>query len=636
MKITKVVVGCFIACMALATGITHSSIFANTGRDISNDAVRSLKVSSQDILDGSKVRVDMTFDDKNGEIRGGDVIQIKWKNSGEAYFEGYTKRFPLTVQGHNVGEANITTTGAILTFNDTVNKLRDVSGSLYFEMQGRNITATLNEDVKSAVIDAGTLHLQVNIKKPAAGTKGVFYYKTGDMLVDDTDHVRWFLNINNNQSYVEKPIYIIDNIQEGQRLDDSSFSITVTGNQPAYFSGRNAVKEFENAFPGAQIIYRADDNEITVYIPQNIASLNNFSIMYKTKITDYSKKEFVNKTKAWYKEHGQNEVNGEDFDFAVANINAGANITGTVQGELRIFKVVEGTKNPIEGVVFRIEKADGSVIKDGKTSLEITTKQDGVADVKNLPVGKYVVKEVSAPSWIAFDPLSAPTLEFEVKVTDTEGFMFEVGNKIKTISIPIEKKWIGTKQEQAIVHLYANEKEIETIVLNEQNQWKSVFTNLPVYDIDTHQEIKYTVKEDTVDGYISMVTGSMNDGFVVTNKQIEESGKDDEHHQEVKDIEKEDGNLNDDSMQDGVQNDSNIHTKEENVKVEIKGEAKGEAKPQTKEEKKQAIGAAGDKKEDRQSVNTSDVQLRTLWISAAVVSFLIVIVLAYKYKINRA
>lgn len=133
-----------------------------------------------------------------------------------------------------------------------------------------------------------------------------------------------------------------------------------------------------------------------------------------------------------------------------------------------------------------------------------------------------------------------------------------------------------------------------------------------------------------------MVTGSMNDGFVVTNKQIEESGKDDEHHQEVKDIEKEDGNLNDDSMQDGVQNDSNIHTKEENVKVEIKGEAKGEAKPQTKEEKKQAIGAAGDKKEDRQSVNTSDVQLRTLWISAAVVSFLIVIVLAYKYKINRA
>lgn len=636
MKITKVVVGCFIACMALVTGITHSSIFANTGRDISNDAVRSLAVNSQSILDGDKVRVDMKFDDQNGKIQSGDTIRINWQSSGQAYFAGYTKRFPLTVQGYNVGEANITTTGAILTFNDTVNNLHNVSGSLYFEMQGRNLTSTLKEDVKSVVINAGTLHIPVNITKPASGNQGVFYYKTGDMLVDDTDHVRWFLNINNNRSYVEKDIYIIDNIQGGQRLDDSSFSITVTGQKPGQFSGRNAVKEFENAFPGAQIIYRADDNEITVYIPQNIASLNNFSIMYKTKITDYSKKEFVNKTKAWYKEHGQNEVNGEDFDFAVANINAGANITGTVQGELRIFKVVEGTKNPIEGVVFRIEKADGSVIKDGKTSLEITTKQDGVADVKNLPVGKYVVKEVSAPSWIAFDPLSAPTLEFEVKVTDTEGFMFEVGNKIKTISIPIEKKWIGTKQEQAIVHLYANEKEIETIVLNEQNQWKSVFTNLPVYDIDTHQEIKYTVKEDTVDGYISMVTGSMNDGFVVTNKQIEESGKDDEHHQEVKDIEKEDGNLNDDSMQDGVQNDSNIHTKEENVKVEIKGEAKGEAKPQTKEEKKQAIGAAGDKKEDRQSVNTSDVQLRTLWISAAVVSFLIVIVLAYKYKINRA
>lgn len=635
MKITKVVIGCFIACMALVTGVTHSNIFANTGRDISNDAVRSLDVSSQSILDGDKVRVDMTFDDKNGEIRGGDVIRVNWKNSGEAYFKGYTKRFPLTVQGHNVGEANITTTGATLTFNDTVNNLHNVSGSLYFEMQGRNITATLNEDVKSAVIDAGTLHLQVNIKKPASGTQGVFYYKTGDMLVDDTDHVRWFLNINNNRSYVEQDIYIIDNIQGGQRLDDSSFSITVTGQNAAQFSGSNAVQEFEKAFPGAQIIYRADENEITVYIPRNVSSLNNFSIMYKTKITDYSKKEFVNKTRAWYKEHGKNEVNGESFDFAVANINAGANITGTVQGELKIFKVVEGTKNPIEGVVFRIEKADGSVIKDGKTSLDITTKQDGVADVKNLPVGKYVVKEVSAPSWIAFDPLSAPTLEFEVKVTDTEGFMFEVGNKVKTISIPVEKKWIGPKQQQAVVHLYANEKEIETIILNEQNQWKSVFTNLPVYDVDTHKEINYTIKEDIVDGYFSMITGSVNDGFVVTNKQIEESGKDDEHHQEVKDIEKEDGNLSEDTIHDGIQNDSNIHTKEDNVKVEIKGEAKGEAKPQTKEENKQAVGAAGDKKEERQSVNTSDVQLKTLWISAAIVSFLIVIVLAYKYKINR-
>lgn len=644
MKITKVVIGCFIACMALVTGIAHNHLFANTGRDISNNAVRSLSVNSSNILDGDKIRVDMDFDDQNGKIQSGDIIRINWQSSGQAYFLGYTKKFPLTVQGHHVGEANISTTGATLTFNDTVNNLHNVSGSLYFEMQGRNITSTLNEDVKSAVINAGTLHLPINITKPASGTQGVFYYKTGDMLVDDTDHVRWFLNIKNNQSYVQKDIYIIDNIQDGQRLDDHSFSITVTGQKPGHFSGDNAIKEFENAFPGSQIIYRTNDNEITVYIPQNVASLNNFSIMYKTKITDYSKKEFVNKTKAWFKEYGQEEVSGEEFNFTVANIHAGANITGTVQGELKIFKVVEGTKNPIEGVSFLVEKVDGSIIKDGKTSLEITTNADGIADVKNLSVGKYIVKEVSAPSWIAFDPLSAPMLEFEVKITDTQGFMFEVSNSLKTMSIPVEKKWIGSKQEQVFIHLYANEKEIETIVLNEQNQWKSVFTNLPVYDVDTGKEISYTIKEDVIDGYHSTITGSMNEGFVVTNKQMKESEKEDDNHQ---DIEKEDGNLNEDiqenikedgnlneDIQEDIQKDNHSDIKEENVKVEIKGESKEEENTQL-EDKKHVVGEAEDKIEDRKSVNTSDVQLTTLWISAVVVSFLIIVVLSYKYKINK-
>lgn len=631
MKITKVVIGCFIACMALLAGITHSYIFANTGRDISNDAVRSLHVSSQNILDGNKIRVDMTFDDQNGKIQGGDVIRINWKNTGDAYFAGYTKKFPLTVQGYQVGEANITTSGAILTFNDTVNNLHNVSGSVYFEMQGRNVTATLNEDIKSVFISAGTLHLDVNITKPTEGSKGVFYYKTGDMLVEDTDHVRWFLCINNNRSYVDGDIYIVDHIQGGQRLEDDSFVITVTGQKTGSYSGIEGIKAFENDFQGSQIIYRADDNEITVYIPKNVASLNNFSIMYKTKITNYEQKEFVNKTKAWYKEHGEAAVGGESFDFAVANIHAGAKITGTVRGELKIFKFVKGTKTPIEGVIFRIEKADGSEIENGKTSIDIKTKQDGIADVKNLPVGKYVVKEVSAPEWIAFDPLHVPTLEFEVKHTDVEGTTFEVENNMKTISIPVEKQWIGEKKEQAIVHLYANDKEIETIVLNEDNQWKSMFTNLPVYDVDTKQVITYTIREDAINGYETEIIGNVNEGFVVRNKQVVEGSKTDEEHHEQG---KEEGMIEDTTTTDDTHkgNGSGAQSEQEQSKKE-KEEI---VKPQGKEENKQEVVKENKGKDMKQSVNTSDVQLTTLWISAAIISSMILLVLVYKRKINKA
>lgn len=33
----------------------------------------------------------------------------------------------------------------------------------------------------------------VNVTKPASGSSSsVFYYKTGDMLPEDTKHIRWF------------------------------------------------------------------------------------------------------------------------------------------------------------------------------------------------------------------------------------------------------------------------------------------------------------------------------------------------------------------------------------------------------------------------------------------------------------
>ena len=86
MKITKVVIGCFIACMALVTGIAHNHLFANTGRDISNNAVRSLSVNSSNILDGDKIRVDMDFDDQNGRYNQVILFELIGKVVGKLTF----------------------------------------------------------------------------------------------------------------------------------------------------------------------------------------------------------------------------------------------------------------------------------------------------------------------------------------------------------------------------------------------------------------------------------------------------------------------------------------------------------------------------------------------------------------------
>ncbi|WP_251360808.1 collagen binding domain-containing protein, partial [Staphylococcus aureus] len=240
---------------------------AFAARDISSTNVTDLTVSPSKIEDGGKTTVKMTFDDKNGKIQNGDTIKVAWPTSGTVKIEGYSKTVSLTVKGEQVGQAVITPDGATITFNDKVEKLSDVSGFAEFEVQGRNLTQTNTSDDKVATITSGNKSTNVTVHKSEAGTSSVFYYKTGDMLPEDTTHVRWFLNINNEKRYVSKDITIKDQIQGGQQLDLSTLNINVTGTHSNYYSGPNAITDFEKAFPGSKITVDNTKNTIDVTIP---------------------------------------------------------------------------------------------------------------------------------------------------------------------------------------------------------------------------------------------------------------------------------------------------------------------------------------------------------------------------------
>lgn len=339
---------------------------------------------------------------------------------------GYSKTVPLTINGQVVGEAIIATNGATITFNEKVNNLDDVQGWLEFEVQGRNVTNTSEEDTKTVTTQSGSKSADVSIRKPQSGTTGVFYYKTGDMLPEDTEHVRWFLAINNEKAHSLKEVRIEDSIQPGQRLLPESFEITVEGTHPNTFSGAGAISDFKNAYPSATISCNVPENRITIKIPQGYASLNKILIMYRTEITDTNQQYFVNNTKAWYQEDGQEAVEGKDFNHSVKNINASGGISGTVKGELKILKVTKDSKIPVPNVAFRLVRENGGVIKEGLTELTLNTDSHGIATVKGLPVGKYLVKETNAPNWIEFDPLLAETISFEVKDTDSEGTLLNI------------------------------------------------------------------------------------------------------------------------------------------------------------------------------------------------------------------
>ena len=124
--------------------------------------------------------------------------------------------------------------------------------------------------------------------------------------------------------------------------------------------------------------------------------------------------------------------------------------------------------------------------KDGK-EIKYTVKEDAVANYK---------------SEISGDAASG----FTVKNTNTE-----------KVTVPVEKKWVGKSTNKVEVKLLVDGTEKESADLTAADSWKHEFKNLPKYDSADGHEIVYTVKEVKISGYKSVISGSAEDGFTITN-----------------------------------------------------------------------------------------------------------------------
>ena len=152
--------------------------------------------------------------------------------------------------------------------------------------------------------------------------------------------------------------------------------------------------------------------------------------------------------------------------------------------------------------------------QDAEKSLELNESNGWKASFEGLP--KY-------------DSRTGAEIEYAVEEDEVAGYStavsgdahdgFTVTNtSTATVSVPVEKKWVGPAAEKATVRLLAGGQDSgQSVELNESNGWKASFEGLPKYDSQTGEEIAYTVAEDAVDGYDSAVTGSAQAGFTVTN-----------------------------------------------------------------------------------------------------------------------
>ena len=481
----------------------------SVGRDVSSN-ITSLTASPESINDGGKTTVRVNFDEHAQKIVSGDTITVNWNNSGTVYGQGYQKNIDLNIRGVNVGTLSVTTNKAVFTFNSNINDMENVTGWGEFDLEGRNLANTSDENTGSFSIYSGGQQTNVSVTKGKTGSKSPFYYKTGDMLPSDTDHVRWFLNINNEKGYVSDRIYIKDQIQPGQTLDKGSFDITIDGYRPNHFYGSNVIENFESAYPGSSITVDVSTGDITVVIPQDQAQLNKFSILYRTSVDDYNQPTFENHSQAWYTENNQPAVEGKEFDYSVSNVNANGGVDGKNQTKVSVIKEWDDNNNSarLRPDSIKVQLYANGLLTGKAVTLNSANNWQYTWSglVKNAKGSRitYTVKEVSIPNGYR-------------GITTVNGNDIVIKNIYnQTINISGTKTWNDNNNQDGIrpssitVNLLANGQQVASKTVSASDNWQYSFDNLAAYA--NGQKITYTVTENAVAGYTSTV-----DGYNITN-----------------------------------------------------------------------------------------------------------------------
>lgn len=236
--------------------------------------------------------------------------------------------------------------------------------------------------------------------------------------------------------------------------------------------------------------------------------------------------------------------------YTVKN-TVGGNTTKTkkIGGEVTLsaVKTVDGN-NPTDDQVFEFEllDSDGTVLQT-KTNAGRNILFDSIPYAKD-DLGKtytYQIREKSDQQTdysiddtvytaivVVDDEVNADgnigtTVTYKKEDSVVEEATFN--NMSAQISIPVTKVWNDCDDQDSVrpnevrVKLMANKKDTgKTMILNKNNDWQHTFTDLPKND-DNGAEIQYTIEEMDVEGYISEITGSVDEGFIITNTRVASS-----------------------------------------------------------------------------------------------------------------
>nr|CAA82330.1 fibronectin-binding protein [Streptococcus dysgalactiae subsp. equisimilis] len=524
------------------------------GRDVSNEVVTRLDFDKTEIPDGGVFRTQVEFKVKDSlHLSYGDYFELKFEGP-DSSFNLEKPSIPLkdTKTQNILGEVKFDNKSKTIRaiFTNGVKNLHNVEGGFYFDLFARN-TNQRDESVKLKVI-SGTKHAEVVIQKERGGTAtDNIYYKSGDIPdTQNEDSVRWSFTFNAARKSTNGVGFLVTDTLDSTMTWDveknlrEKYAINFTGGWigDELLKSKNgwlSLKEAENY--GIKVEFSGQT--VSINIPEKIQYDNgsyqelNESEMQIHLYAKIKKEVLENSSIEYVRNESKVEVRGENWPIDPNSTSAYVQILrqggwakGTVRGEVRILKIIEGTEIGIEGVEFEIKsKITGKVWK-------IITNQLGIACQKGLPEGQYELKEVRAPEWIEFDPFDSQKYSFEVKDSDLEGKIFKITNKKRKVplsekvNLSVTKIWddYNNKFKKRPTHLFLTLLEsgkpvmgkTDIIVYPNGDNWNYAFENLPKFNSEGKVN-NYSVLETQANDYeIPIIEEISPYNFTITNRYI--------------------------------------------------------------------------------------------------------------------
>ncbi|MGG0760996.1 Cna B-type domain-containing protein [Bacillus paramycoides] len=488
-------------------GQSFTSIIASAQELNKTGLVDSFIFDKTELGVGEQTKIRVNFSEKPGlKIKTGDTLALTLPPE----LKGFKGTIPLNnEQGQNFGTCQINTTNVVCTFSDVAEKLLNVRGDFYFQVEATQDVAA--GEKKTINTDLGTnLEAQkVTITGPnnnGGSSPGTFHSKGGSIKPEDTNIVNWWLNINGAKQNVDTDIVLTDTLGPGQTLNQDSFRI-------GGFAAPMPPQEFEAQ--GYGTVTFIGDNAFKVVINKDKASGITFAFSYTSTITASGKSQpyFDNQYKVDYKITNENPVSTSG-SASVKNIDQGGGAQGDLppKGTLRIVKHIAGDETKfIPNVSFNLYTGSGQQI--GGT---YTTDGQGMVEVPDLDPGNYYVQEIAGPNYLDFDP--QVKVPFTIDANAEKGVKLTIPNKVKTTSVSGTKTWndnnAADRPSSIQVELLQNGNSIKTQDVTAANGWNYTFVDLAQYDANG-VAYTYTVKEKPVVGYKSEVNG-----YNITNTKV--------------------------------------------------------------------------------------------------------------------